>query len=481
MRTTWMLVLAVALLSLSGCGGGKDKGPAVALDAGTPTGEGIVKSASATLGPLEGAAEGQGAALFDVSHTDRLVNASVSIKVMDSAGAVVAEVAGNEEAQLPAGTYSASLVYDENERLKGYKGAVAGVVVHPANTTRLKVGVEAPIGILKMKFSDGEENLSEDVKLTIFRSVDDPELVVGPVWEGTAGENVMLPVDSYQVRAVYSPDKGSPITEWHRDISVSGALARTDKDVVLDLDLTGLRVDAFNFSKDVNAKTRVYVYAEGADVQVAVAKFQGQGGSAIPADPGVYDVRVVYTPSSSALRFLGDKTIKSVKVNAGLGTRMQIDLELPQANLNIKVFEGDVDLSDKTEIRVMRTGADGDAASPLVDELGVGRHPIPVGKADINLRALNIAGEVRAQTFRAVELENGWTWDQSFDASLKEWEEKPALKPASPPRPIEWVAPGDDDDSAGDDDDSAGDDDDSAGAKKKKEQEAKTPAAPAPK
>jgi hypothetical protein len=477
MRSTLLLLVGLTLFTLAGCGGG-DKTPAAPLEVGTPTGDGIVKKVEGVLAPQAAAAEGQGSVKFDVFHTDRLVNDKVTIELRDGAGNLARKLAGNETAEVPAGPYTAALTYDENERLQGYKGSLAALVVHPGQLTTYKVGIEAPIGILKMKFTDGTENLSDKVKLTIFRSVDDPELVVGPVWEGMAGDSVMLPVDSYQVRAVYAPDKGAPITEWHRDISVEPALARTERDIVLELDLTGLRVDAFNFGKDVNASTRVYVYAEGADVQFAVAKFQGRAGEAVPADPGLYDVRVVYMPSSSALKFVGDKTLKSVKVNAGLGTRVQLDLGLPQAMLKLKVTEGETDLSDKTEIRVMRTGADREAASPLVDELGVGRHPIPVGVADIYLRVLNTAGEVKAQTFKAVELQNGWTWEQSFDVSEPTWEARPPLKPAAPPRPIEFVGPGDDDDSAGDDDDSAGDDDDSG---KTAAPPAPAPKAPAPK
>ena len=474
MRTTLMLLVGVTLFSLAGCGGG-DETPAVPLDAGSPTGDGIVKTIAGSVRAMDGATEGEGGLQFEISHTDRLVNKGATLEFRDAAGNASGKVKGNAVINLPAGVYTASLVYDENERLKGYKGSLTGLVVHSGSQTEYKVGVEAPIGILMMRFSDGTNSLNDDVKLTIFRSVDDPELVVGPVWSGPAGQSVMLPVDSYQVRAVYSPSKGAPITEWHRDISVQPALARTEREVVLELDLTGLRVDAFNFSKDVNDATRVYVYAEGADVQFAVAKFQGKAGEAIPADPGLYDVRVVYTPSASEMRFVGDKTMEGVKVNAGLGTRMQVDLALPQGNLNVKVVEGEVDLSEKTEIRVMRTGADSEAASPLVDELGVGRHPLPVGKADINLRVLNAAGEVRAQTFKGVELQNGWTWEQTFDTNDTPWSAVPALKPANPPQTVSWNPAGDDDDSAGDDDDSAGDDDDSAGGKSQAGGEAATP------
>lgn len=465
MRTTLMLLVGATLFTLAGCGGGDDT-PAPPLDAGAPAGDGIITTIAGAVSATEGEPEGQGSLKFDVSHTDRLVNGSSTIELRDGAGNAAGKVQGNEAINLAAGEYTASLRYDENERLNGYKGSMSGLVVHPGHQTEYKVGIEAPIGLLMMRFSDGTESLSDDVKLTVFRSVDDPELVVGPVWSGPAGQSVMLPVDSYQVRAVYAPKQGSPIIEWHRNISVGPALARTERQVVLELDLTGIRVDAFNFGKDVNDSTRVYVYAEGADVQFAVAKFQGKAGEAIPADPGLYDVRVVYMPSASALRFVGDKTLAGVKVNVGLGTRMQVDLVLPQANLKVKVVEGEEDLSDKTEIRVMRTGADHSAASPLVDDLGVGSHPIPTGKADINLRVVNSAGEVRAQTFKGVELRNGWTWDQTFDTKDTPWQATPPLKPPTPPQPITWNPPGDDDDSAdGDDDDSAGDDDDSAGEK----------------
>ncbi len=466
MRSTLVLLAGVALLGLWGCGGGDGGAPAVPLSAGSPAGEGIVTAITGSVVPKEGLTEGQGSLRFDVSHTDRLVNKSVDIEIKDAAGTVVATVQGNEQMDLAAGSYSAAVSYDENERLNGYKGSVTGLVVHAGHETGYKIGVEAPFGLLRMRFSDGEESLSEKTTLTVYRANDNPELVVGPAWSGPATELVMLAADSYQVKAVYQPDSGGAITEWHRPIEVRGALARTEKDIVMELDITGLRVDAFNFGRDVNRKSRVYLYAEGADIEFAVAKFQGKAGEAIPADPGSYDVRVVYTPSDSALNFVGDKTLRGVKVSAGLGSRIQADVELPLATLRLKVLDGDIDVSDKAEIRVMRTGADKDAASPLVDELGVGSHPVPIGKADITIRAVNKEGSTpRSETFRAVELLNGWSWEQTFALGDTTWEAEEALKPTEPPRPITWVVEGDDDDSAGDDDDSAGDDDDSAAAK----------------
>lgn len=475
-----LLLLAALLLLLPACGGGEKAGPTGPVDPGNPTGEGIVKSVEGSAKPTDEFGEGKGGVVFDVSHTDRLVNKSVEIDVKDASGNTVGKVAGNEPLTLAPGTYSAVLDYDENDLVKNFAGTLSGLVVHPGHLTTYRVGVEAPIGVLKMRFSDGEENLSEQVTLTVYNAGDDPELVVGPVWEGPASETVMLPSGAYKVRAVFKPEKGNPITEWYKDVELGEALARNERDVVLELDLTGLRVDVFNYGRDINDHSRVYIYNEGADVAYAVALFQGKAGEAIPADPGVYDVRVVYTPSRNSLDFVGDKVLPGIKVNAGLGSRIQADVELPLATLRVKVTDGDTDISDKTEIRVMRTGADKTAASPLVDEVGVGTHPIPVGAADITLWAPKTEGGARrTETFKGVTLENGWAWEQEFDVAAATWTPTEPRKPTSELKPITWVQPGDDDDSAGDDDDSArGDDDDSAKAAKPTAEATPAPAAP---
>ena len=459
MRTTLLLLFAVSLIA---CGGG-DKVATGPLDAGAPTGDGIVSSAKGTI-QVEGThAEGHGSLELEVSHTDRLVNQKVGIFVTDATGAEVAKGEGNQPFPLPAGTYSARIVYTETELASGFEGAVHGLRVHPGAMSEYAVGVQAPVGILRMRFSDGKESVSDKVAITVYKNDDDPELVVGPTYVGAAGENVILPVGKYQVRAVFTPSKGLPITEWYRDIQVDGAMARTAREIVLELDVTGLRVDAFNYGRDVNSKTRVYMYAPGADVAFAVARFQGKAGDAIPADPGTYDVRVVYTPSQSTLDFIGDKTVADIRVHRGLGTRLQVDVEKPLATLRVAIKEGDEDINDKSEIRVMRAGADVDAASPVLDEIGVGQHPVPVDTYDIYIKSQASEGPPIERKFMGVVLGNGYVWEQTFDVKNSDWEAAPVRTPSSELRPVDWKPPtGDDDDSAGDDDDSAGDDDDSA-------------------
>ncbi len=459
MRNTLMLLVAVCLIA---CGGG-DKGPAVPPDAGSPIGEGIVQSVKGTVAVQGTHAEGQGSVELEVSHTDRLINQKVRVFISDAAGAEVAKGEGNQPFPLTAGTYSARIIYTETELAGGFEGAIRGLVVHPGAMSEYAVGVSAPVGILRMRFSDGKDSVSDKVSITVFHNDDDPDLVVGPAFRGAAGENVVLPVGKYQVKAVFTPDKGLPITEWYKDIQVDGAMARTEREIVLELDVTGLQVDAFNYGRDINARTRVYMYAPGADVAFAVARFQGKAGDAIPAEPGSYDVRVVYTPSQSTLDFIGDKTVPNVRVHRGLGTRLQVDVERPLATLRLQIMEGEVNINDKAELRVMRAGADVDAASPIVDEIGVGQHPVPVETYDIYIKAQGTAAAPVQHKFMGVELANGYVWEQTFDIKNDSWEAAPVRKPATELRAVDWKAPsGDDDDSAGDDDDSSGDDDDSS-------------------
>ena len=418
MRHTLLLLLSISLLA---CGGGDDT-PQGPRDAGTPTGEGIVSGVRGVVKDGGTHAEGQGSLELEVSHTDRLINQKVKVFVLDAAGAEVAKGEGNQAFPLPAGTYSANMVYTETESAGPYEGSLSGLIVHANGATEYAVDVKAPVGLLRMKFSDGKDNVSDKVNITVYKNSDDPELVLGPIYDGPAGSSVTLPAEVYQVKSVFTPDKGLPITEWYKNIKVDGGMARTEREIVLELDVTGLRVDAFNYGRDVNSRTRVYLYAPGADVDFAVARFQGKAGEAIPADPGEYDVRVVYTPSPAALDFFGDRVVSGIRVHRGLGTRLQVDVEKPLGMVRLSVKEGEEDVSDKVELRVMRAGADVDAASPVVDEIGVSQHPVPVGTYDIYLTAAAGEGEPKQRRFMGIELLNGYVWEQTFDVGTEDWQ-----------------------------------------------------------
>ena len=458
-----LVSLSLALL-LHACGGGDDRatGPA---DAGTPLGDGMVVEVSGSVEPVEALAEGTvGSLLVDVFHTNRAINQKVSVKLFPAAGGnVVTGGAGNEDLEVPAGEYRAVLKYFESELAGGYKGTITGLVVTAGHRSRYQAKVTAPVGLLRMQFQRPDGPLRPPLKinnlvtLAIFKGDEDPDLS-GALWSGQAGEKVALPEGAYQVRATFE-EPGQPSTvEWYRDIVVEGGLAQNDQDIHLEFDDSGVRIDAFNFGRDINKATTIYFFNPGANVEQAVAKNSGPAGQVARIDPGLYDVWVVYQPSPDTPEMRGTRLVPNFEVPERGGVRKQIDVEEPLASIRIKVMQGDDDLSEVAELRVLRAGADKEAASPIVDEIGVGEHPVPVGTFDIYINVESSAGP-KQLAFRDVELGNGYVWEQTFDLSATSVAAVEVRRPAEPLRSLHWVAPkkGDDDDSGrGDDDDSAG-------------------------
>ena len=182
------------------------------------------------------------------------------------------------------------------------------------------------------------------------------------------------------------------------------------------------------------------------------------------AAPGEYDLWMIYHPSDANPTLKGTKKIEGLVVPEVGGVRRRVDLETPLGMLRIAVVSGEEDWSDRVEIRVMRSGADPAAASPVLDEIGLGEHHMPVGTYDVYLNFEMTEGVNRSEVFKNVGLGNAYVWDQRFDATETEWVAQKVKVPAEPAVPIQAIAePAGDDDSAGDDDDSAGDDESASG------------------
>ncbi len=419
--------LAVGLLMV-GCGGGEkvDK----SADAGDPDGSGIVTGVTGVVNPLETpSAEGTGTLLLDIFHTDRAINQKAKVKIQAVEGDARAKGEGNQDFELPPGLYTAEIEYKESDLSGKHKGSLTGLKVSAGVETRYSVKVAAPIGLLRFKFARvvaGQrepQKVTDQAELEVFRAEDDPDLT-GAFWTGPAGEWLALPVGTYHAKATLKLEDG-PVTEWYRDLVIEEKLARNDQDITLARDDDGVRIDAFNFGKDVNDHASVYFFSPGADTQTAVAKASGAAGKLVKVDPGTYDIMVVYQPDPRQPDLSGSQLLAGFVVPERGGVRRQVDIERELGLLRVSVKAGEEDVNDAVELRVMREGADLDAGSPVLDEVGVSEHPLPAGTYDIYL---------------------------TLPEAVK--------NPAAPPRAVEWrqaaKPAGDDDDSArGDDDDSA--------------------------
>ncbi len=455
-RLPW--ILAVALLAACG---GDDDGPATTIDAGTPLGEGIVKSVEGNVVATEGLAEGQGRAMLDVFHGDRAVNKKVKVEIAADGArdAVIAKGEGNQDYDLAAGLYFAKITYSEGDLGEPMTGSIAGLKVNAGNTTKYSVVLEAPVGLLQLSYtrSDGPGRpavkIDEDVQVDVFVSGGDRST---PVWSGKGGESVPLPVGSYDVKTSYDSGKGLPTVEWNEGLEIAAGLARTKREIHLDLDASGVRIDAFNFSSDVNSSTQIYFFNPGADVANARARATGRAGQSIAVDPGEYDVLVVYTPSDDNPDLEGRLKLEKFVVPEREGVRRPVDLQLELGRISFQVKAGTEDLSDRVELVVKRAGADPVASSSVWEGFG-GDHLLPAGTYDVYVEFTPSEGDKIKKQYKGIELSNGAVWAQELDgAAPGDWAVVPVQKPAQPLKPID-VSP-----KAGDDDDSAGDDDDSA-------------------
>lgn len=460
-----MLGLVLVLAGCAaGCGDGKPE-VAETADAGSPAGEGVVKSLKGKTEKLEVPEVGFGELVLDVQHTDRAVNRKVKITVKSSAdGKEVAKGEGNTPWKLPPGAYDFDLAYDETELAKGFTGVAKGVVVTYGWRSKYTVNLAAPIGQLKLKFATkkGEtaqpEPVNDKVRLAVYKQSDDPDHV-GAIWEGPAGEGVILPSGTYQARATFDDGEGNVTTEWYRELILGEALAKLEQDIVFDLAFSGMRVDAFNFGRDVNKETRVYFFAEGADVKVATAKAQGQAGTIVTVEPGLYDVLVSYSPANGADALVGERLLQKMEIVQGGGRRLQLDVEKPVATLRLGVKLNDEDVAERVELQLIRFGADPEASTPVLDVSGVSTHVVPAGKYDVYLTyrdpGASSAKRAPKKSFKGLDFCNGCIWEQQFAGAIDAWEASAMRVPSQALRPVDFRdsaadKPAGDDDSAAD-------------------------------
>jgi len=466
----WIPVLS--LLSFFVACGGTDGGDVP--DAGSPAAEGMAVSVTGLVTDSKPSDAGDGGLQFKFVLGEQTISQKVSVQLSQD-GQVVKEGTGDEAFSLAPGLYSASLTYRESDQLPPSSGVLSKLKVNEGATTSYKVGLDVPLGRLRMEFrqlgAGGSSTVvSEQVDLTVYRSGGDGDVVF---WEGPASETIVLGEGLYDVKARVSSGTGPAVIEWYRAVSIEGEMRLTELQVGLQPSDSGVRIDVFNFSSDVNKYVQVAFFQPDADLRRAIAVRTGTGGQLLDVEPGLYDVLVRYTPSSDVE---SDRLLRGFEVPAEGGLRFQLDLKQEMGLLKLAFFDGDQDVSSRVNLIAKRAGADAAAGLSVLDVVGVGAHPIPAGTYDLYFDYASAGSERRKDALPGITIANGAIWEQRFDAAAPQWIPAPAKLPAAPLRPIDWQeetrpvdgAAGDDDDSAGDDDDSAGreapaaDDDDSA-------------------
>jgi hypothetical protein len=464
MRTIPLMLMCLgAALLLASCGGEEAVDE---VDAGDPSGVGIVARVSGMLQDSAGAEPSRGRVRLQFILGDAVVTDSVWLE-LTTQGVDIGEGPGSKEFDLAPGLYSARVSYVEASHLKKEKGVLSGLRVHPGKTSDYKVYLDVPIGRLRMDFTQlgrGGETISiaEQVQLAVHKAGDQQGT---PVWEGLATEVVALSAGTYDVKAGLPGKDGSAIVEWIRNVTVAGGMALTERTIEVQSEEAGVRIDVFNFSADVNARSHVAYFSPDADLRRAVARYTGKGGDVLPVAPGTYDVLVRYAPSTEVQ---GDRLLEDLVVPRVGALRLQIDLEQELGVLRLSVFDEEKSVSDQVNMIVKRSGADRVAGLSVLDAVGVGEHYIPAGTYDIYFDYQPPMGKRKRVALKGVTITTGAVWEQRFEARATRWLPAPARLPTEPLRPINWSPPpppevaADDDDSAAtsDDDDSAATDDD---------------------
>lgn len=460
MRTTGSLALLGSIALAAGCHCGGGDAPAAAIDVGAPLGQGIVTGVAGALAEAVDVSEGKGQLLLDVFHGDRAVNRKVKVTIAhdESRETPAGKGEGNQAFELDPGLYFVTIVYSESELVKDLEGTIAGLKVNAGHTSTYTVHLEAPVGLLHMRCSrtDGvgrpEVNIDAQVTLSVFPAGGDRST---PLWQGLAGDSIPLPTGTYDVKATFDGADG-PMTEWYQSLVIAAAMGKTIPRCLFDLDTTGVQIDAFNFSSDVDDRSMVYFFNPGANVQQATARASGKAGEQIPVEPGEYDVLVVFQPSVDNLDLQGSRLLSGFVVPDRGGVRRQLDMELELGVVEVKVTDGAEDVSERVEIVVKRAGADPVAGMSLLESVGVGQHWLEAGTFDIYLTYEKADGTKKSESFRGVELPNGARWAQTFDSQEAAWIAQEVRRPAAPLHAIDWRDPALQDDDSADDDDSAG-------------------------
>lgn len=456
-----MLSFLSAALMVSGCTAEEE---VEVPDIGSPTGEGIVVRVSGVLKEGQAAGSEQGRLRLKFNLGGSVVSEKVWLE-LTAEGVEVGEGPGNKEFDLSPGLYSGRVSYLEDGHVEKAKGVVSGLRIHAGKTSDYKVYLDVPIGRLHMDFTQlgrtGERvSIAEQVQLAVHWA---DEQQGSPVWEGLATEVVILTAGKYDIKAGLPGKDGTVLVQWIQDVTIAGGMALTERTIEVESEATGVRIDVFNFSADVNEKSHVAFFPPDADLRRAVARHTGRGGHILPVEPGIYDVLVRYAPSTE---LQGDRLLEDLVVPAEGALRLQIDLEQQLGLLRVSVLDGGRNVSDQVNMIVRRAGADRVAGLSVLDSVGVGEHYIAAGTYDIYFEYHPTGRAKKRVALEGVIIGSGAVWEQLFEAKETPWVPAPARLPSEPLRSIHWSPASSPaavlvEDSVSDDEGSAGDDDDS--------------------
>jgi len=473
-------LLALYLAACSACGGGSGQTQGLGKNPVALVGitqEGIVKEVNGKSRMDEELPEDKGGLIFDVQHVDRLVNQQVLLEIFPAGDSVASlgKVVGNDRKQVDPGTYDALLVYSHSDVAR-YEGWIRNLEVHQGRTSKCEVKIEAPVGMLDLRFLNDGVDINAKVKYSVYPAATEEDPVRGDpmLADQSPLEQLALPTGSYDILAVYHETDAVHQDAWVEGLEIKGGMARTVHTYDFSVTLHGFILTVKNFEEDVSDRSTVYFYYPGANVEFAVAVDQGAAGERLVVKPGEYDVRVVFQPSSEQSTW-GDKVLKGIKIGvedeaedaeaggegaevedgeggeatepdpaaegdeaadegeaaegeaaegdgeAGLPPRpksqlieMEIDMEIPLATLVIKVLYGGEDVSDKSSLRVINAGADKSAASAVLSITGLSEHIVPAGEYDINI-SFEEADLSGSRWFEGIVLGHGDSWTQELD------------------------------------------------------------------
>lgn len=363
---------------------------------------------------------------------------------------------GTDPIPLAAGFWDVALAYDESPLAGGWEGTLRGLRVEPGHIARYSATLDLPVGALAPRVLVDGEDANDRTLLAVYapdagaavRAAEEadhqaareaaalwfptvaPPTVEGalPLWSGPLAEVPALPAGPVLIRASWSDEAHHPSAGW-ASATIPENLGRAEVTLKLELQEPlhptgpGVRVRATNRGRDVSRYTDVFLYEPGSDIDHGAASFQGRAGRYFDADPGTWDLRLVYTPPGAGMDVYGQNVVAHFVVRDAGVTETTVDIGFATARLSLAVQEGGEDVSDDVQIRVMRVGVDPVAGNPVLDEMGVGEHVLPADTYDIYLLR---EGRTLAR-FGEVDLPVGARWTQSFDVGARPWTAAPAV------------------------------------------------------